>query len=610
MPSLFIPPIESGVFVEEIRVRNFRCLKTIDVKLDDHVVLIGENNSGKSSFIHAIFAAIGAGQRLAGREDIFIASTETEAPKSREVLIDILIRPIDGDGKVIDKFPGASPWLVLWGNGVMQDDDGKDIVAIRTQLKWNDVRAEYVTERKFLKDWDLDPAKAHLSKFADVPAVTSAQLEPLALYLLDAQRDIVDDIRSRSSVWGRMVSDHGLPAADVKQLEKDLSDINSKIVAGSKVLSHIEGHLGRYHRLLSCEPGGVKITPLARHLRDLGKGMDIVLSTKRASSFPLNKQSFGTRSLGTVLTFWSHMTWRQQQYGKDTVHPLLALEEPEAHLHPQAQRALFRQIMNEMPGQRIVSSHSPYIAGMTHITKIRHFLKSGDETTVSQISQGGPDALTDDDLRKIDRQIIASRGEILFARALIFFEGETEEQALPDFAEGYWKEHPNDLGMPLIGVGGYAGYSVFLKLAKRFRIPWFIFSDAEPDAVAKLDKTLKDISEEETSKNPQVVLLPNGLNFEKYLVTDEVKDILKELVIKTKSTSPEHEKKVKAEWDAKTDLKADLIAEFEANKTKYGAVVGKSLSAANKIPGKIRDLFDKVKPLIETTPAPTKTDGN
>lgn len=610
MPSIFTPPLESGIFITEVRVRNFRCLKSANVKMDDLVVLIGENNSGKSSFIHALFAAIGAGQRGLGRQDIFVARAETEAPKTREVLIDILIRPIDASGSLIDKFPSSSPWLKLWGNGIMLDDDDRDIVAIRTQLKWNDVRAEYLTERKFLKEWDLDPENAHVSKPAEVPSVTSQQLEPLSLYLLDAQRDIVDDLRNRSSVWGKMVSEHGLLPADVKQLEDELTAINGKIVSGSKVLSHVQEHLGRFHRLLSCEPDGVTITPLARHLRDLGKAMDIVLSTRGASSFPLNKQSLGTRSLGTVLTFWAHMAWRQQNFGKDTVHPVLALEEPEAHLHPQAQRALFRQIMNEMPGQRIVSSHSPYIAGMAHITKIRHFLKAGDETTISHLSKEGSDALSDDEFKKIDKQIIASRGEILFARALILFEGETEEQALPDFAQGFWKEHPNDLGLAMIGVGGYAGYGVFLKLAKRFHIPWLILSDAETDAMTKLNKTLEDLGELLAANNPRVVLLPAGLNFEKYIVTDEVSELLKNLVISTKSTGPEYEKILRAEWDSKSDLKEALISEFEAHKTKYGAIVGKELSLAGKIPDKIQELFKKASLFIDADTKPEQTNAS
>jgi putative ATP-dependent endonuclease of OLD family len=574
--------------------------------LDDHVVLIGENNSGKSSFIHALFAAIGAGQKTFGRDDVFIASNEAEAPRTREVIIDILIRPINALGEFTNNFPGDGPWLTLWGNGVMIDDDGNDFVAIRTHMKWNPIRAEYTTERRFLKEWETDPSKIELSKQADVAAVTSGQLEPLGLYLLDAQRDIVDDLRSRSSVWTKMVSDHGLSPAEVKQLEKELSNINLKIVTGSKVLSHIEGHLERYHRLLSCEAGGVKITPLARHLRDLGKGMDVVLSTKSASAFPLHKQSFGTRSLGTILTFWAHLTWRQNQFGSDTVHPVLALEEPEAHLHPQAQRALFRQIIKEMPGQRIISTHSPYIAGMTHITKIRHFLKAGDETNVSQVSDG----LSPEDLRKIDRQIIATRGEILFARAIVLFEGETEEQAIPDFAEGFWQEHPNDLGIALIGVGGYSGYSIFLKLARKLRIPWFILSDAEPEAINKLNKTLKELGEPEASINPQIVLLPDGLNFEKYIVTEDVKDALVEMVIDSRAPSAEYRLKLQTEWNSKTDPLNQLVVELEGSKTKYGALVGKSLCSINKIPEKICELFNRIQPLTELASETTESDAN
>ena len=48
-----------------------------------------------------------------------------------------------------------------------------------------------------------------------VPAVTSIQIEPLGLYFLDAKRDIAEDLRSRSSFWHKMVSDHGLEENEV-----------------------------------------------------------------------------------------------------------------------------------------------------------------------------------------------------------------------------------------------------------------------------------------------------------------------------------------------------------------------------------------------------------
>jgi putative ATP-dependent endonuclease of the OLD family len=64
----------------------------------------------------------------------------------------------------MDVFPSGSPWLELWGNGVVQDDNERDLVVIRTSFKWNVVKGEYVLDRRFLKDWEADSSKWEESK--------------------------------------------------------------------------------------------------------------------------------------------------------------------------------------------------------------------------------------------------------------------------------------------------------------------------------------------------------------------------------------------------------------------------------------------------------------
>ncbi len=66
---------ESGIRITEVRVRNFRSLKSVDVKLDRLTVLVGANNSGKTSFLEALHAAIGAGRQTLGKEDTTGAGT-------------------------------------------------------------------------------------------------------------------------------------------------------------------------------------------------------------------------------------------------------------------------------------------------------------------------------------------------------------------------------------------------------------------------------------------------------------------------------------------------------------------------------------------------------
>jgi putative ATP-dependent endonuclease of the OLD family len=246
-----VSPVFSGIVITEVRVQNYRCLRSVDMGLDLLTVLIGQNNAGKTSFLNALFAAIGAGQRVISSDDVFLQKSEVSAPKDRVIAIDILIRPTDEQGKIIDVFPQGSPWLELWGLGVVQDDDERDLVAIRTQFKWNAIKGEYTLERRFLKDWQKDSTKWEDSKPVEkVAPVSVQQIEPLAVYLLDAKRDIADDLRSRSSFWTKMVEEHGLSAEDVKRIEEDLSAINKDIVESSDVLTHIQTHLKDFHDTL------------------------------------------------------------------------------------------------------------------------------------------------------------------------------------------------------------------------------------------------------------------------------------------------------------------------------------------------------------------------
>lgn len=75
----------SGLIISEVKIRNFRSIREADVKLHRASILIGENNSGKSSFIDALNAAIGQGTRKFSTEDIFLAHGEVAPPKDRQI---------------------------------------------------------------------------------------------------------------------------------------------------------------------------------------------------------------------------------------------------------------------------------------------------------------------------------------------------------------------------------------------------------------------------------------------------------------------------------------------------------------------------------------------
>jgi len=572
MPKLLVAP--SGVKITDVRIANFRSLRNIEVCLDNLTVLIGSNNAGKTSFLDAIYAAIGAGRKLLGQDDIRVAPEEAVPPKNRSVVIDIKIRPVSEDGTFTEAFPEGSFWTGLWGSGITpaETDDDHEFMAFRTILSWSFAKGDYVLDRKFLKEWR--PFATWQSAPMQEKRFLSTDIEPIALHYIDAKRDLDDDLRKQGSFWRRLTDDLGLSPADIVLLEGALSDINRHIVDNSEILKHLKKNLADMQSVVAAEGAGIDISPVARQLRDLSKGMDVSFSTTAAQSFPLIRHGMGTRSLASLLVFKAFASWRSSQAQKagDQIHTLLALEEPESHLHPQAQRSLFSQIKT-IPGQRIVSTHSPYFAGQAQLSDLRLFLKRGGNTIVTQldISKLGDK----DDLRKLQQTVVDTRGDLLFSRAVVLFEGQTEEQALPIWAEKYWNASIHELGFSFVRVNG-TDYFPFISLAQHLEIPWYILADGEPGPLIELDKAVKKIGQPVASACSNVVIFPNGNNFESQFIAEGYLPEIEQALNETHNC---------------TDYLGDYIKDKQGQKAKggvlrdYTVAGGRALAALHALSG-------------------------
>jgi len=617
-----------GILIDTVRIRNFRSLRNVEIKLSPLTLLVGANNSGKTSFLKAMQLAIGVDRRYIGREDFFIGKDDP-ANGSKEILIDMLIVPVDETFKRVSGFEDS--WLSeqFGGDIVRFDEMDNQYVAFRTSISFDEIKNEYVLERHSLKEWQTGANDWESTEVSD----TKVKFDSIPLFFIDAQRDIQQDIKNHTSFLGKLISKIKIDKNEIEKIEEQLNSLNEKIVAGSPELSHLKEKLKELNDTIQTRGKGVEITPFNKKIRDINRGLNINFQDGETESFPLEYYGMGTRSWASLLTFNAYISWlakKSQEENDSPYHPLLALEEPEAHLHPNAQRQIYLQLQN-IEGQKIISSHSPHIAGQCRIEEMRHFYRASEETKISAVDMSEIDL---EEERKINREIMNTRGELLFSRAIVLVEGETEEQALPVFARKYWGKYPFELGLNFIGVGGKENYKLFLKVAKNFNIKWFIFSDGEKETLKSVQKQIREVLDTNFNieNSDEVIILDNGKNFENYLIesgyikelvqaineVEENSNYFEEYMRKRDGTKvgrketdeicPECKRNIyeseKRDYSGDEGTKRALYDCLSSGKTKYGPKTGEIISGLDgtdkprRFPPKVKELFEKVSTLF------------
>lgn len=580
-----------SILIKTVRIAGFRGLENIEVELKKTTVLTGMNNTGKTSFLKALQLALGNSQFIS-QDDFFIQGNST----ANKIIVDLFIIPVNEKGEQIDDF--SDEWERLLTTNRIQNDGINSFVPLRTVVSFNKIKNSYKTEHYILKNWVAFLQKDKNWFESDNGNKVRFGFDEMPFFYMDAQRDILEDTKLRSSYLGKMISKIEYSAKDIKEIEEQIETLNEKAVSSSDVLTNIKTTLKALDSAMGTNSEGIEITPFTKKIRDLNKGLTIYYSDNE-DSFSMEYHGMGTRSWSSLLTLKSFISLltKNSEKEKTVFFPILAIEEPEAHLHPNAQKKLFSQI-NDIDGQKIISTHSPYVAATADLSQIRNFYK--DKT----VKCGSIDiaSLEKEDIRKINRQVINSRGEIFFSKLIVFFEGETEEQALPIFAEKYFEKTPIEMGIDFVGVGGYGGYLPFLRFAEALNIPWLIFSDAEntPDKNIKAS-VQKQFSNCGTTKteNDCIVFLDDGNDFEKQLIDDGFSDEIKSSIIYIGEYHNDNHKEAKVKEIA--DYDDDKLYEIiTGSKTQFGPAIAEQIVNSKKdLPPKIKDLFAKVTEILE-----------
>ena len=132
--------------------------------------------------------------------------------------------------------------------------------------------------------------------------------------------------------------------------------------------------------------------------------------------------------------------------------PLLLIEEPEAHLHPQMQSRMVDFLITktqekDKPVQVIVSSHSPHYAASVPLENIT-ILSEGKGYSLAR----GQTKLDDSDYAFLERFLDATKANLFFAKGVLIVEGDAENLLLPTLAKCLGRDL-HEYGVSIVKVG-------------------------------------------------------------------------------------------------------------------------------------------------------------
>nr|WP_300408506.1 AAA family ATPase [uncultured Ruminococcus sp.] len=176
--------------------------------------------------------------------------------------------------------------------------------------------------------------------------------------------------------------------------------------------------------------------------------------------------------------------------GNNVCIPLLFIEEPESHMHPQMQHAFaeyletFLQAITDVHIQTFLTSHSAHIANTIDFSKIRYAQKTTTGVEYKNLHTFAQDNPTNMDF--IKKYLTLSRCDLFFADKIIFIEGASERLLLPDMIEKCEKEglfNSQKYKLPaqyyaLIEIGGAYAYK-FIPFVNFLGIPCLILTDID-----------------------------------------------------------------------------------------------------------------------------------
>lgn len=444
------------MYISKIKILNFRLFEKIELSLNAGLnILVGENDSGKTALIDSIRYALGTNSN-----DRTFIKEEDFYGECNELSIQITLANVDAH---------AHRFVEHLSHEEYKDKDGNNRrrSVLHVQLNAHKTGAErrgypYIrTELKSGVDGNGLSIEAEIRDF-----LSATYLKPL--------RDAESELSSgRASRLSQILSSSKEVRVGMDTILSIVAEANNELLADDAALKEAAENIQNnyLHELIfdqdkeklgafidiagvrNEELGGLPDNEKRRHLRTVLEGLSLALTKDH------RMHGLGYHNL---LFMGAELLLLEQEAKNE--FPLLLIEEPEAHLHPQLQMKLL-QFINTKVGvsgvQCILSTHSPNISAKANPSEII-MLSAGKVFPLRE----GETELKGDDYKYLQKFLDATKANVFFAKSLIFVEGDGENILLPKIARLLGRPLEN-YGVSIIKYDNSGSWKRFARLFLR-----------------------------------------------------------------------------------------------------------------------------------------------
>lgn len=351
--------------IVRLKIAGFRGISSADISLGQHTVLVGANNSGKTTIIEALALIFGR-ERLVRRltEHDFHGSAPDE--QTRILCIATVTGFMLNDPEHHPSWFSPERGVEKW-----YDPNAKSLSAVPDEQ-----HTELAVQIGFAARFDLDELEAETIRFfvddegtlgdpfaedTRLRTIHTKALRDFGFFLVPASRTWDRWISFSSELFRRVVSTRGgIPAQAVRSERARLwNPPDSVRIENQPGLSEIVADANDELRALMASAPRLQ-------LRLTSTDSDSVLESVvphfvhgGGPTLPSHRQGTGLVSLQSLLLLL--------QFGKARAESgqsfMLAVEEPELHIQPSQQKRLVNRL-NALCNQTIVTTHSPIVAAM------------------------------------------------------------------------------------------------------------------------------------------------------------------------------------------------------------------------------------------------------